>query len=159
MRREYTIVEFEAGLAQALRSAHVLPRQLARHDFANLDAAHFESSMRRMQGVCSSMTAWEREHPDELTASRRRRIAIGAGVSVVEVSQTMRQFQSSREIMAGPSKDRQLRPVLGLVTHDPARRDPSGLGPETPGQRGEVLRVMLVAATIVLILIAAFGGV
>lgn len=45
------------------------------------------------------MTMKERRHPEILNASRRKRIAAGAGVTVQDVNQLMRQFEQSRQMM------------------------------------------------------------
>ncbi len=46
-----------------------------------------------------SMTPAERENPDLLNPSRRRRIAAGSGNSVVEVNRMIKQFKESRKMM------------------------------------------------------------
>ena len=92
-------------------------------------AEEIEKQMRRMRGIYSSMSARERCNVAILNGGRRRRIARGAGVSVAEVGQFLRQFQGTREMMAavgrlrGPMRTRGL--VAGLVTNDPAHGDPS----------------------------------
>lgn len=51
-----------------------------------------------------SMTLAERENPDLLNPSRRRRIAAGSGNSVVEVNRMIKQFKESRKMMQQMSK-------------------------------------------------------
>lgn len=51
-----------------------------------------------------SMTPAERENPDLLNPSRRRRIAAGSGNSVVEVNRMIKQFKESRKMMQQMSK-------------------------------------------------------
>jgi signal recognition particle subunit SRP54 len=51
-----------------------------------------------------SMTPAEREDPDLLNPSRRRRIAAGSGNSVVEVNRMIKQFKESRKMMQQVSK-------------------------------------------------------
>ena len=46
-----------------------------------------------------SMTPAERENPDLLNPSRRRRIAAGSGNSVVEVNRMIKQFNESKKMM------------------------------------------------------------
>jgi signal recognition particle subunit SRP54 len=50
------------------------------------------------------MTSAERENPDLLNPSRRRRIAAGSGNSVVEVNRMIKQFKESRKMMQQMSK-------------------------------------------------------
>ena len=52
-----------------------------------------------MKAIVYSMTEAEREDPDMLNPSRRRRIAAGSGVPVVEVNRMIKQFKQSKEMM------------------------------------------------------------
>lgn len=53
----------------------------------------------RTEGIINSMTPKERRNPDLIKASRKRRIAAGAGVSVQEVNKLLKQFEKTREMM------------------------------------------------------------
>jgi signal recognition particle subunit SRP54 len=55
--------------------------------------------MVRLEGIINSMTPAERTNPDILKASRKRRIAAGAGVPVQEVNRLLSQFEQSRKMM------------------------------------------------------------
>ncbi|EGF48976.1 signal recognition particle protein [Lacticaseibacillus rhamnosus MTCC 5462] len=50
------------------------------------------------------MTPKEREDPDLLNPSRRRRIAAGSGRPVVEVNRMIKQFNQSKQMMNQMSK-------------------------------------------------------
>ncbi len=58
-----------------------------------------ESQMGRMRAIYDSMSRKERENTDLLDGPRRRRVARGAGVAVNEVSQFIKQFEMSRDMM------------------------------------------------------------
>ncbi len=58
----------------------------------------------RKKAMVLSMTPAEREDPDLLNPSRRRRIAAGSGNSVVEVNRMIKQFKESRKMMQQMSK-------------------------------------------------------
>src|SRR6478609_3648611 len=58
-----------------------------------------ERQMGRMRAIYDSMSKKERGKPDLLDGPRRRRIARGAGVELNEVSQFMKQFEMSRDMM------------------------------------------------------------
>ena len=58
----------------------------------------------RKKAMVFSMTPAERENPDLLNPSRRRRIAAGSGNSVVEVNRMIKQFKESRKMMQQMSK-------------------------------------------------------
>jgi signal recognition particle subunit SRP54 len=75
-----------------------LPAALtAKAGSADLDRA--ERDVRRMEGIIHSMTAHERRKPEIIKASRKRRIAAGAGVQVQEVNRMLNQFEQMREMM------------------------------------------------------------
>jgi len=58
-----------------------------------------ERQLRRVEGIINSMTPAERMRPEVLKASRKRRIAAGAGVPVQEVNRLLNQFEQMREMM------------------------------------------------------------
>ena len=64
---------------------------------ADMDRA--ERDMRRMEGIICSMTPLERRKPDLLKATRKRRIASGAGVQVQDVNRLLNQFEQMRDMM------------------------------------------------------------
>ena len=64
---------------------------------ADMDRA--ERDMRRMEGIICSMTPLERRKPDLLKATRKRRIAAGAGVQVQEVNRLLNQYEQMRDMM------------------------------------------------------------
>ena len=58
-----------------------------------------ESRMKRFKAIIQSMTMYEREHPDIIKASRRKRIASGSGTSITEVNQLLNQFEQSKDML------------------------------------------------------------
>ena len=62
-------------------------------------AANDDKPMRKMEAAILSMTPSEREQPDMIKASRKRRIAFGAGISVTDINQLLRQFEQTRKVM------------------------------------------------------------
>lgn len=58
-----------------------------------------DDAMKKPEAIIRSMTLQERRRPDILNASRRKRIAAGAGVTVQDVNQLMRQFDQMRRMM------------------------------------------------------------
>ena len=78
-----------------------LPTQLAGKAGA-LGAADMEKAegeVRRMEGMICSMTPLERRKPDLIKATRKRRIAAGAGVQVQDVNRLLKQFDQMRDMM------------------------------------------------------------
>ncbi len=64
--------------------------------------------MKKSEAIVLSMTPRERRHPDLLDASRRRRIARGAGVQVSDVNELLRGFRQAQQ-MAKQMKQMQKR--------------------------------------------------
>jgi signal recognition particle subunit SRP54 len=58
-----------------------------------------ERDVRRMEGIICSMTPLERRKPELLKATRKRRIASGAGVQVQDVNRLLNQFEQMRDVM------------------------------------------------------------
>jgi signal recognition particle subunit SRP54 len=62
------------------------------------DADIDERAILRMEAIITSMTKKERSKPDILNASRRRRIAAGAGVTVEEVNKLIKQYDQMKKM-------------------------------------------------------------
>ena len=58
-----------------------------------------DRAINRLEGIINSMTAEERRKPELIKASRKRRIAIGAGVQVMHVNQLLNQFEQTQKMM------------------------------------------------------------
>jgi len=63
-----------------------------------------DKSIARLEGIINSMTPAERKNPDLIKASRKRRIAMGAGVQVQEVNRLLKQFEDMQKMMKMFSK-------------------------------------------------------
>ena len=75
-----------------------LPSQLsAKAAGADMDKA--ERDVRRMEGIINAMTPLERRKPELIKASRKRRIATGAGVQVQDVNRMLNQFEQMQGMM------------------------------------------------------------
>ncbi len=51
------------------------------------------------EAIIQSMTVYERQHPEVLNGSRRKRIADGSGTSIQEVNRLLKQFEGTRKMM------------------------------------------------------------
>ena len=58
-----------------------------------------EKDMARKEAIILSMTPKERANPDLLNISRKKRIAQGAGVDLMEVNRMVKQFEQTRKMM------------------------------------------------------------
>ncbi|PRY98002.1 signal recognition particle subunit FFH/SRP54 (srp54) [Jezberella montanilacus] len=75
-----------------------LPAQFAQAA-GQMQSGQAEKQMRRTEGIINSMTPAERSKPEILKASRKRRIAAGAGVPVQEVNRMLNQFEQMQGMM------------------------------------------------------------
>ena len=64
-----------------------------------VDMDRAERDIRRKQGIIHSMTALERRKPELIKATRKRRIAAGAGVQVQEVNRMLKEFEQMQDMM------------------------------------------------------------
>jgi signal recognition particle subunit SRP54 len=93
-----------------------LPAELQRAaQGSNVD----ERRITRIEGIIDSMTPAERAKPEVLKASRKRRIAAGAGVSVQEVNQLLKQFDQTQKVMKvmgkGGNAQKLMRGLRGVI--------------------------------------------
>lgn len=80
-----------------------LPGQLSQAAAAT-DPQVADKAVARLEGIINSMTPAERRNPDLIKASRKRRIAMGAGVQVQEVNRLLKQFEEMQKMMKMFSK-------------------------------------------------------
>ena len=57
------------------------------------------SAFKSTEAIILSMTPYEREHPEAINGSRRKRIADGSGTSIPEVNKLLKQFEGTRKMM------------------------------------------------------------
>ena len=77
-----------------------------------------DKAVRRLEGIINSMTPLERAKPDLIKASRKRRIAAGAGVQVQEVNRLLNQFEQTQKMMKQFSKgglQKMMRGMKGML--------------------------------------------
>ena len=75
-----------------------MPSQVAQAA-SKTNLSHADKQTTRMRGIIDSMTPQERSKPELLKASRKRRIAAGAGVEVQEVNRLLAQFEQMQTMM------------------------------------------------------------
>ncbi len=77
-----------------------------------------DKAIGRIEGIVNSMTLEERAKPELLKASRKRRIAAGAGVSVQEVNRLLNQFEQTQKMMKMMAKGgmaKMMRSMKGML--------------------------------------------
>ncbi len=58
-----------------------------------------EAEMKKIEAIINSMTKAERQNPDIVDGSRKRRIAAGSGTTVQDINQLLKQFNYARDLM------------------------------------------------------------
>ena len=90
-----------------------LPAQFAQAA-SHLPAGGEDKMVRRIEGIINSMTPGERSKPELIKASRKRRIAAGAGVQVQEVNRLLNQFEQMQKMMKQFSKGGMAKLMRGM---------------------------------------------
>ena len=115
----FDLNDFAAQLGQMNRMGGLsslldkLPSQL-QQAAAGADMSQAERQMRRMQAIIQSMTGAERAKPELIKASRKRRIAAGAGVPVQEVNRLLSQFDQMQSMMKKMQKGGLAKMMRGM---------------------------------------------
>jgi signal recognition particle subunit SRP54 len=86
------------GLMGMLPGVQKMKKQIAESGIS-------DKTLERQLAIISSMTKAERKKPDVLQASRKRRIAAGAGVEVAEVNRVLKQHRQMADAFKMMSKD------------------------------------------------------
>jgi signal recognition particle subunit SRP54 len=102
-----------------------LPAQLQANASAAAGAVN-PKVIKRQMGIIDSMTPRERRRPDTIDASRKRRIAAGAGVQLPEVNRLLKQFDQMQKTMKKLAKGGMLKNLMRGM----GGRLPPGYGPK-----------------------------
>nr|WP_325293932.1 signal recognition particle protein [uncultured Oscillibacter sp.] len=96
----------------------MMPRGLGKQlQGASID----EKAMSRTEAIILSMTPLERENPQVLNASRKKRIAAGCGLEVVDVNRLLKQFDMMRELTKQMTKGGRMPGFGGMGGKAPSR--------------------------------------
>ncbi|HYT97766.1 MAG TPA: signal recognition particle protein, partial [Casimicrobiaceae bacterium] len=117
----FDLDDYKAQIAQMRKMGGLsamldkLPAELAR---AAQSTTVDEKKIARIEGIINSMTRLERTKPELIKASRKRRIAAGAGVTVQEVNQLLNQFEQAQKMMKMVAKggvQKMMRGMRGML--------------------------------------------
>ena len=97
-----------SGLMAMMPGVAKIKSQLAER---NLD----DSVLKRQMAIIDSMTPGERKHPDILKASRKKRIAAGAGSKVEEVNKLLKMHRTMADMMKAMGGGKARGPMAGLA--------------------------------------------
>jgi len=114
--KSFDLEDFKAQLQQMKKMGGVaalmdkLPAQMGQAAAGMAD----DKSINRIEGIINSMTPGERRNPALLKATRKRRIAAGAGVHVQEVNRLLNQFEQTQKMMKMVAKGGMAKMMRGM---------------------------------------------
>ena len=94
------------------------------------EAGFNDRMLRRQIALIQSMTKRERANPDVLQASRKKRIAAGAGLEVSELNKLLKQHKQMAEMMKKMGKGGMMKNVIRQLVGKGGMPDLSGMSPE-----------------------------
>ena len=128
--KDFDLEDFKMQLVQMKKMGGIgalldkLPGQLSQ---AAAGGQMDDKAINRIEGIINSMTPQERRFPAVLKASRKRRIAAGAGVQVQEVNRLLTQFEQTQKMMKTFSKGGMSKMMRGMKGALPGMRGPGGM--------------------------------
>lgn len=90
-----------------------------------------DKQFNQMEAIINSMTAGERQRPDVIKGSRKRRIAAGSGTQIQDVNRLLKQFMQMQKMMkkmSGGGMKKMMRNMKGMMP-------PGGMGGMFPPRR------------------------
>ena len=96
---------------------------------AAADAGFDDKMLRRQIALIQSMTKRERANPDLLAASRKKRVAAGAGLEVQELNRLLKQHKQMAEMMKKMGKGGMMKNALKQMLGNKGGMDPSTMDP------------------------------
>ena len=114
-KNKFTLTDFYEQMAQIknMGSLSDLAGMLPGIKASDLENANMDDGMlRQMEAIILSMTPKEREKPEIIGASRKRRIAAGAGLKVEDVNRLLKSFEQMRKLIkqfSGPGAGKKMK--------------------------------------------------
>ncbi len=100
-RDKFTLWDFYEQIQQVKKMGNIkdLASMIPGMGKALKDVDMDNDSFKGIEAIILSMTPYEREHPEVINGSRRKRIADGSGTSLQEVNRLLKQFEGTRSMM------------------------------------------------------------
>ena len=118
-RNKFTLTDFYDQMKQLknMGSLSDIAGMLPGVKASDLEGASMDGKLlQRMEAIILSMTPYERENPNILNFSRKKRIAAGSGTQVVDINRLLKQFellQNMTKQFSGGKMPRNMRKMLG----------------------------------------------
>ncbi|MEI6766878.1 MAG: signal recognition particle protein [Bacteroidota bacterium] len=121
-KNEFNLDDFLAQIRQIKKMGNVkdLIGMIPGMGKAMKDVDIEDDAFKGIEAIICSMTPMERQKPEVLNGSRRKRIAAGSGTNIQEVNRLIKQFEDTRKIMksvsqAGKNPVRAMRNMRGMM--------------------------------------------
>ena len=100
-KNQFTISDFYDQIQQVKKMGNIkdLASMIPGMGKALKDVEIKDDAFKGIEAIILSMTPQERERPEIINGSRRKRIADGSGTSVAEVNRLLKQFEDTRKVM------------------------------------------------------------
>src|SRR5574344_1978905 len=117
---QFTLTDFYDQIQQVKKMGNIkdLASMIPGMGKALRDVDIDNNSFKGVEAIILSMTPAEKEHPEIINGSRRKRIAEGSGTSIVEVNRLLKQFDDTRRIMknfAGSNGSKNAMRAMGAM--------------------------------------------
>ena len=101
IKDQFTLSDFYDQIQQIKKMGNIkdLASMLPGVGKALRDVDIDNSAFKSVEAIILSMTPFERENPQVINGSRRKRIAEGSGTTIVEVNRLLKQFEDTRKVM------------------------------------------------------------
>jgi len=101
-KNEFSLADYREQLTQVRKMGKIgdLVRMIPGAPKVNDDQMeHGEGEMKKFVAILDSMTREERERPEIISGSRRKRMALGSGTKVEDVNRLLKQYEQTRKMM------------------------------------------------------------
>ena len=100
---QFTLWDFYQQIQQVKKMGNIkdLAGMIPGMDKAMKDVDIPDDAFKSTEAIILSMTPYEREHPEAINGSRRKRIADGSGTALPDVNKLLKQFEGTRKLMKG----------------------------------------------------------
>lgn len=100
---QFTLWDFYQQIQQVKKMGNIkdLAGMIPGMDKAMKDVDIPDDAFKSTEAIILSMTSYEREHPEAINGSRRKRIADGSGTTLPDVNKLLKQFEGTRKLMKG----------------------------------------------------------
>ena len=115
-RDQFTLWDFYQQIQQVKKMGNIkdLASMIPGVGKAIKDVDIDNSAFKGVEAIILAMTPYEREHPEVLNGSRRKRIADGSGTSLPDVNRLLKQFEGTRRAMKGAMTGNLLQQMKGM---------------------------------------------